>query len=66
VRAVVYVVFPLGLLWSAVSSSRRSLQDVLVGSVVVYDWHRDGGARLAEAYARRPEPHDGPEAPPPG
>jgi uncharacterized RDD family membrane protein YckC len=48
-RAVMYVVFPLGLLWSVVSSRRRSLQDVLVRSVVVYDWHRDGGARLAEA-----------------
>lgn len=37
-RAVVCVVFPLGLLWSAVSRDRRSLQDVLVRSVVVYDW----------------------------
>jgi uncharacterized RDD family membrane protein YckC len=64
VRAVGYVVFPVGLLWSAVSSSRRSLQDVLVGSVVVYDWHRDGGARLAEAEVRLPEPHDGPATPP--
>jgi uncharacterized RDD family membrane protein YckC len=48
VRALAYVVFPLGLLWSAISPSRRSLQDVLVRSIVVYDWHRDGGARLAE------------------
>ena len=48
VRAVAYVVFPMGLLWSAVSRNRRSLQDVLVRSAVVYDWHRDGGARLAE------------------
>lgn len=45
-RAVTYVVFPLGLLWSAVSPTRRSVQDMLVRSVVVYDWHRDGGARL--------------------
>jgi uncharacterized RDD family membrane protein YckC len=52
-RAVLYVVFPLGLLWSVVSSRRRSLQDVLVRSVVVYDWHRDGGARLAEAAVMR-------------
>jgi uncharacterized RDD family membrane protein YckC len=36
-RAVAYVVFPVGLLWCGISSSRRSLQDVLVGSVVVYD-----------------------------
>jgi uncharacterized RDD family membrane protein YckC len=46
VRALVYVVFPLGLLWSAVSPTRRSVQDLLVRSVVVYDWHNDGGAHL--------------------
>ena len=34
------VVFPVGLLWSAVSRERRSLQDLVVRSVVVYDWHR--------------------------
>jgi hypothetical protein len=28
------------LLWSAVSRERRSVQDVVVRSVVVYDWHR--------------------------
>jgi uncharacterized RDD family membrane protein YckC len=49
VRAVAAVVFPVGLLWTAVSSGRRSLQDMLVGSLVVYDGHRDGGARLKEA-----------------
>jgi uncharacterized RDD family membrane protein YckC len=53
-RAVAYVVFPLGLLWSAVSSHRRSVQDILVRSVVVYDWHRDGGARLGAASAPSP------------
>jgi uncharacterized RDD family membrane protein YckC len=57
VRAVMYVVFPLGLLWSVVSVRRRSVQDVLVRSVVVYDWHRDGGARLAEAAVMRDEVH---------
>jgi uncharacterized RDD family membrane protein YckC len=45
-RAVAYIVFPVGLLWSAVSPNRRSAQDVLVRSLVVYDWRRDGGARL--------------------
>jgi uncharacterized RDD family membrane protein YckC len=35
-RAVSCVLFPLGLLWVAVDSQRRSLQDVLVGSRVVY------------------------------
>ena len=38
-RAVLCVVFPVGLLWSAVSRERRSLQDLVVRSVVVYDWH---------------------------
>jgi len=45
VRAVACVVFPAGLLWAAVSPTRRSLQDLLLGSVVVYDWHRDRGTR---------------------
>jgi uncharacterized RDD family membrane protein YckC len=48
-RAVAYVVFPLGLLWTAVSPTRRSVQDMLVRSLVVYDWRRDGGARLGVA-----------------
>jgi uncharacterized RDD family membrane protein YckC len=38
-RSVVCVVFPLGLLWVLVDgAARRSLQDLLVGTVVVYDW----------------------------
>ena len=45
VRAVACVVFPAGLLWAAVEPTRRSLQDLLLGSVVVYDWRRDRGAR---------------------
>jgi uncharacterized RDD family membrane protein YckC len=38
-RALLYVIFPVGLLWSAVSRERRSVQDVLVRSIVVYDGH---------------------------
>jgi uncharacterized RDD family membrane protein YckC len=45
VRAVACVVFPVGLLWAAISPSRRSLQDLILRSVVVYDWHRDRGKR---------------------
>jgi uncharacterized RDD family membrane protein YckC len=37
-RAVLYVVFPLGLLWCAAGGSRRSVQDLLLGTRVVYDW----------------------------
>jgi uncharacterized RDD family membrane protein YckC len=45
VRAVLYLVFPVGLLWVAVSSRRRSVQDALVRSVVRYDWCDDAGLR---------------------
>jgi uncharacterized RDD family membrane protein YckC len=38
VRAVVCVVFPIGLLLGAVDRSRRSVADLVVGSMVVYDW----------------------------
>ena len=35
-RAVACVVFPIGLLWVAVDAQRRSLQDLLFGSRVIY------------------------------
>ena len=37
-RSVVCVVFPLGLLWCAVSSTNRSVQDLITGTAVIYDW----------------------------
>jgi uncharacterized RDD family membrane protein YckC len=37
-RAVLYVVFPLGFFWCAVSRSQRSVQDLVLGTAVVYDW----------------------------
>ena len=37
-RAILYVLFPLGLLWAAVSSRQRSLQDLVVQTSVVHDW----------------------------
>jgi len=37
-RAIVCAVFPVGLLWCAVSPARRSLQDIVVGTAVLYDW----------------------------
>jgi uncharacterized RDD family membrane protein YckC len=36
-RALACVLFPLGLLWSGVSVTRRSLQDLVLRTVVVYD-----------------------------
>jgi uncharacterized RDD family membrane protein YckC len=37
-RAVLYVVFPAGLLWILVSRRNASVQDLVVGSIVIYDW----------------------------
>lgn len=45
-RALLCVAFPPGLLWVVVSRRRLSLQDAVVLSVVVYDWHDDAGLRM--------------------
>ena len=37
-RAVLCVVFPIGLLWIAVSSANRSIQDLIFRTSVIYDW----------------------------
>lgn len=37
-RALFCVVFPIGLLWVAVSSENRSVQDLVMRTSVVYDW----------------------------
>jgi uncharacterized RDD family membrane protein YckC len=38
IRAVLYVLFPAGLLWVLASRRNASLQDLVVGTAVVYDW----------------------------
>ena len=38
VRAVLYAILPIGLLWVLVSGQNRSLQDLLVHTSVIYDW----------------------------
>jgi uncharacterized RDD family membrane protein YckC len=38
VRAVLCVIFPIGLLWVMVSGQNRSLQDLVVRTSVIYDW----------------------------
>ena len=40
VRAVLCAVFPAGLLWCAVNTRNRSLQDIVLRTSVVYDWSR--------------------------
>ena len=37
-RAAAYVVLPLGLAWAVLDRQNRSLQDLVLGSRVVYDW----------------------------
>jgi uncharacterized RDD family membrane protein YckC len=44
-RASLCVAFPPGLLWCVLSRRRRSVQDLVLGSVVVYDWDDDAGIR---------------------
>lgn len=44
-RAALCVVFPAGLLWVAISPRRRSVQDILLRSVVVYDWEGPNSVR---------------------
>ncbi|MET0865483.1 MAG: RDD family protein [Nakamurella sp.] len=39
VRALFCVFFPVGLFWVILSPQRRSIQDVVLRTVVVYDWH---------------------------
>ena len=54
-RALLCVVFPIGLLWTLVSRDNRSLQDLVLRTSVVYDWQP---ARLHES------PHESPHEPP--
>ena len=37
-RAILCVVFPIGLLWVAISSANRSVQDIIFRTSVIYDW----------------------------
>ena len=38
-RAALCLVFPIGVLWCAVNASNRSVQDVILRTSVIYDWH---------------------------
>jgi uncharacterized RDD family membrane protein YckC len=42
VRAICCVFFPIGILWVPVSRDNRSVQDLLLGTAVVYDWQPKG------------------------
>jgi uncharacterized RDD family membrane protein YckC len=45
-RALLCTGFPVGLLWCVVSPNRRSVQDLIVRTAVVYDWLPRPGALL--------------------
>ena len=38
-RAIFCVSFPIGLLWSIFSKRNRSLQDIVLRTIVIYDWY---------------------------
>ncbi len=64
VRAVACVVFPLGLLWSAVSRRNASVHDLVVQTSVIYDWHMQvPGARTDEDAPTSPAPREAPGSP---
>jgi uncharacterized RDD family membrane protein YckC len=41
-RALLYVLFPAGLLWVLASRRNASVQDLVVRTAVVYDWAYHG------------------------
>lgn len=43
VRALFTTVFPIGILWVAISRENRSVQDVVLRTSVIYDWQPQGG-----------------------
>lgn len=61
-RAAFCVFFPIGLLWCAVSPHRRSVQDAVLGTSVVYDWSDSGTGESTPAGVSKP---DGPPISPP-
>jgi uncharacterized RDD family membrane protein YckC len=61
-RAVFCTVLPVGLLWVAVNAGRRSVQDLVLRTVVIYDWSPHAGPPPAGAPSVDAEPaggHDG-------
>ena len=42
-RAALCIAVPIGLLWCAVSRNRRSVQDLLLRTSVIYDWVEGSG-----------------------
>lgn len=57
IRAAFCVVFPIGLLWAAVSRQNRSVQDAVLRTSVIYDWVTQGPVPAPALWDRR-DPRD--------
>lgn len=55
-RALFCAAFPIGLLWAAVSHENRSLQDTVMRTSVIYDWHRTAPAGRTAPGVREEQP----------
>lgn len=55
-RALACTAFPIGLLWIAWSPTNRSLQDTLLRTSVIYDWHPTAPWSRRQAVAKL-DPH---------
>jgi uncharacterized RDD family membrane protein YckC len=56
IRAVFCTVFAAGILWVAISAGRRSIQDIVLRTSVIYDWEPHIGPRSdAELAPDRPD-----------
>jgi hypothetical protein len=62
-RAAFCVFFPVGLLWCVISPRRWSVQDVVLGTSVIYDWS-DSGAAADRTPGRVSKPEGPPITPP--
>jgi uncharacterized RDD family membrane protein YckC len=47
-RAVLCMVFPVGLLWVAVNRENRSVQDIILRTSVVYEWVPHAGSAVQQ------------------
>lgn len=56
-RALLCVVFPVGLLWCVVDPRRRSAQDVVLRTAVIHDWGNRADVRDTRGAAATADPH---------
>ncbi|MBA3490022.1 MAG: RDD family protein [Longispora sp.] len=47
IRAIMCVLVPIGLIWALVSQEKRSVQDLIVRTTVIYDWRMAHMAHLS-------------------